>query len=274
MRGRPGPRPGDRSGRRRGAPPAVVRRGSPPAPESRRAGAVRRRRSRSRGRRRRWHEGLPDAIRAERGGAIANRHRRRPRATRRPRHHALVAATMDGSPRPGDSRSQDLDRHPASLTVWSPDDLDGILPWSMNAATTDNPQPTEISLPIEGMTCASCVNRIERFLEQDARRRRRDGQPRDRDGDDPLPPRRRGPGRARPGHRSRRVRRPAPAAGVLGRRRARRALALADGFAADDRAARARVARPAHRGGRLDRDGARDHGRDVRAADASSASSS
>ena len=30
--------------------------------------------------------------------------------------------------------------------------------------TTLAPQPIEIILPIEGMTCASCVNRIERFL--------------------------------------------------------------------------------------------------------------
>ena len=28
------------------------------------------------------------------------------------------------------------------------------------------PQPIEIILPIEGMTCASCVNRIERFLKK------------------------------------------------------------------------------------------------------------
>jgi len=34
-----------------------------------------------------------------------------------------------------------------------------ILPWSMSETTS-----SELSLPIEGMTCASCVNRIERFL--------------------------------------------------------------------------------------------------------------
>ena len=33
-------------------------------------------------------------------------------------------------------------------------------------ATPDAPQPIEIVLPIEGMTCASCVNRIERFLKK------------------------------------------------------------------------------------------------------------
>ena len=30
--------------------------------------------------------------------------------------------------------------------------------------TTESTAPIEIQLPIEGMTCASCVNRIERFL--------------------------------------------------------------------------------------------------------------
>ena len=34
----------------------------------------------------------------------------------------------------------------------------------MNASVPSTPQPIEIVLPIEGMTCASCVNRIERFL--------------------------------------------------------------------------------------------------------------
>ena len=33
-------------------------------------------------------------------------------------------------------------------------------------ARPDVPQPIEIVLPIEGMTCASCVNRIERFLKK------------------------------------------------------------------------------------------------------------
>jgi Cu+-exporting ATPase len=33
-------------------------------------------------------------------------------------------------------------------------------------SASDVPQPIEIILPIEGMTCASCVNRIERFLKK------------------------------------------------------------------------------------------------------------
>ena len=50
----------------------------------------------------------------------------------------------------------------------------GILPGSMTTEpttqaqprTTIAPQTIEMVLPIEGMTCASCVNRIERFLRQ------------------------------------------------------------------------------------------------------------
>ncbi len=36
----------------------------------------------------------------------------------------------------------------------------------MNASVPTDLQPIEIILPIEGMTCASCVNRIERFLKK------------------------------------------------------------------------------------------------------------
>ena len=36
----------------------------------------------------------------------------------------------------------------------------------MSATTPSHSGPIEIQLPIEGMTCASCVNRIERFLRQ------------------------------------------------------------------------------------------------------------
>ena len=36
----------------------------------------------------------------------------------------------------------------------------------MTDSTTPTPKATEIQLPIEGMTCASCVNRIERFLQK------------------------------------------------------------------------------------------------------------
>ncbi len=36
----------------------------------------------------------------------------------------------------------------------------------MTTRLPDDLQPIEIILPIEGMTCASCVNRIERFLKK------------------------------------------------------------------------------------------------------------
>ena len=34
----------------------------------------------------------------------------------------------------------------------------------MNASTPTSGMPAELSLPVLGMTCASCVNRIERYL--------------------------------------------------------------------------------------------------------------
>src|SRR5262249_53710403 len=49
-----------------------------------------------------------------------------------------------------------------SAHAGAPGSLD-ILPGSMTTAS-ETIQPIEIVLPIEGMTCASCVNRIERFL--------------------------------------------------------------------------------------------------------------
>ena len=56
--------------------------------------------------------------------------------------------------------------------------------------------PVEVQLPIEGMTCASCVNRIERFLNRTPGVAGGDRQPRDRDRHDPLPARRRRVGRS------------------------------------------------------------------------------
>ena len=56
--------------------------------------------------------------------------------------------------------------------------------------------PSTLELPITGMTCASCANRIERKPEQ-ARRRQRVGELRDREGDRRLRRRRGRAGRAR-----------------------------------------------------------------------------
>ena len=63
-------------------------------------------------------------------------------------------------------------------------DRRGILPGSMKTSHPSADRPPRapvrvarrtgrIALPIAGMTCASCVNRIERFLDQDARASRR-----------------------------------------------------------------------------------------------------
>ena len=57
-------------------------------------------------------------------------------------------------------------------------------------ATPDAPQPIEIVLPIEGMTCASCVNRIERFLAKTPGVEQARGQPRHGAGDGPRRSRR------------------------------------------------------------------------------------
>ena len=72
----------------------------------------------------------------------------------------LVTATWNGPHGPGN----EVRMAPASsIRRVSHRDPDDILPGSMTSAQTA-PPTTELTLPIEGMTCASCVNRIERFL--------------------------------------------------------------------------------------------------------------
>ncbi len=96
-----------------------------------------------------------------------------------------------------------------------------------------------------------------------AGRRGGERQPGHRDGHDPLPPRRCRSRRAGRRHRVGRVRRPLPAGG-RGRRFHRDAGRRAVGRRPRPRARGAIAARP---GGRLDRHGAHDHGRHVRAPD-------
>ena len=74
------------------------------------------------------------------------------------------AASRDGdverSVRGGERGDDERRGHGPSVPARGPvRHLADILPGSMTT-------PTEIQLPIEGMTCASCVNRIERFLRQ------------------------------------------------------------------------------------------------------------
>ena len=66
---------------------------------------------------------------------------------------------------------------------------------------------TTVELPVTGMTCASCVARVERAIGKSARRGQGERQPGDREGDRDVRPRRgldRRPGRR---HRGRRLRR-------------------------------------------------------------------
>ena len=61
-------------------------------------------------------------------------------------------------------------------------------------------------LPIEGMTCASCVRRVERALTQGPRRRERQRQPRHRAGERVVRSRSGGPGSTAAGGREGRLR--------------------------------------------------------------------
>ena len=119
------------------------------------------------------------------------------------------------------------------------------------------PTPIELVLPIEGMTCASCVNRIERFLEQTPGVGRPPSTSRPRQATVRCRPDRRGPRRARRARSRRRAtrsgRRPAHRTRRRGRwrrRAGRPRTASASGRSAD--------ARP---GARLDRRRDRVHGR-------------
>ena len=62
------------------------------------------------------------------------------------------ASSIDGVIEHGESVPHPPRRDPGWYTPWEYE--------------CDRPPPTEIHLPIEGMTCASCVNRIERFLRE------------------------------------------------------------------------------------------------------------
>ena len=70
---------------------------------------------------------------------------------------ALRGGEVERPPRARDRRADGgVDRASPRVSHSRPD---AILPGSMNT-----PPTSELTLPIEGMTCASCVSRIERFL--------------------------------------------------------------------------------------------------------------
>ena len=107
----------------------------------------------------------PRRSRASPTCATAARSRRRSTRRRRPRSSRGCEVRARAPPAPEQRRGRrvDLTHTPGGYGA-------AKLVGSMNAspAATADHRPIEIVLPIEGMTCASCVNRIERFLRQDA----------------------------------------------------------------------------------------------------------
>ena len=115
--------------------------------------------------------------------------------------------------------------------------------------TTPDARPAELTLPIEGMTCASCVNRIERFLRKTPGVEAATVNLATETATIRYLPDVAGSGRARRRHRGGRLRRPHAAAG----RGPTPPPTLADELSDDD-LDRARASpRPARPGGRLDR---------------------
>ena len=89
------------------------------------------------------------------------------------RRHALLLL-RDGHVRRPDHRRRSH-RRPRGATAWRPPmppDSSGISPGAFDDHARRPPRIEIVSFPVEGMTCASCVNRITRFLVEGRRRRR------------------------------------------------------------------------------------------------------